>query len=109
VPERLLAVPSLCGGTGNCEYVLFLSNGGCTRSAGPLPGVVVTVEASRHHGLLDVSAWWKGGCGGMEGSSTSYQFDGRIYVGVSSLQCDCPADEPASRCTRRPPGCPCLE
>src|SRR4051812_44813625 len=40
-PDLLLANGNLCGATGNCEYSVYASGGGCWRFVGEVDGVIV--------------------------------------------------------------------
>ncbi len=105
MPETLVATSSLCGATGNCPYVVYLSNHGCPSYAGRVDGVDVAVGAERHHGVLDVETYWKGGCVSTEGSFTLYQYDGREFRVADSVNCECirPGQPPTPD---RDPRCP---
>jgi hypothetical protein len=105
VAERMLAWT--CGATGNCQYRLYASNRGCTKVVGAFGALSVTLSATRHHGLLDLEVWTKGGCAGLEGTWERYVFDGNRYAVVETKECPCPPGMAAPKCTAQNKHCPC--
>jgi hypothetical protein len=108
VPDRLWAAESLCGATGNCEYKVYLTSKGCMRFAGSVGGVALQVLGGAHHGVRDLSSYWKGGCVGMEGAYEEHAFDGQEFRVTRTVSCECPKGWPDSPKTdpKRDPACP---
>ena len=104
VDDDLVAQDEYCGATGNCSYTVYLSGHGCTRWAGEVGGVAVEPTAVTHGGVRDLAGYWKGGCVAMEGTGTTWAFDGRQYRAIDSYTCACPWDAPPD--PARDPRCP---
>ncbi len=100
--DTLVAIDELCGVTGNCAYDVYLSGNGCARHAGEVGGVAITVEPTSHGGVRDLSGYWKGGCVAMEGTGSTWAFDGKQYRVLESYECACPDESPAAAAPRDP-------
>jgi hypothetical protein len=113
VADVLVAWDDLCGVTGNCPFFVYLSGAGCAHWAGEVGGVSVSAEATRHAGVRDLGGYWKGGCVAMEGTGSTWAFDGTQYRTIDSYECECPDEDAGPRAAAaaaaRDPRCPSID
>jgi len=93
--EEVLAYHwGLCGASGNCAMVLYLSGGGY-HFGGNIDGVE-TEKMPRPNGPHDIWAFWRAGCAGGEGTATVYRFRRGAYRVQREVLCPCPGESGAA-------------
>ncbi|MGH1346306.1 MAG: hypothetical protein ACRBN8_32365 [Nannocystales bacterium] len=109
--EEMWQAESLCGVTGNCPRVLYLSNHGCQVRVASLWAAEVSVDPDDGLESSSVQTWTKDGCVGLAGQWRRYAWDeGRgAYQPLPPVECQCPIDDDGVERTGlapRPPQCP---
>lgn len=92
---------SLPGPTGVGVYHLYLSRNSCWKYAGKYTGYDPDPLPTSTQGVRDVRIWLPDGCLNMEGTLTTYQWDGNTFQPKTKIYCACPKDSGA-----RDPLCP---
>ncbi len=93
--EEMWVPEHLCGVTGNCPRLVYLSNHGCRTHAASLFAAYLSVEPGDgiEHGALET--WTKNGCAGMAGEWARYAWDGESgeYRVERTVECPCPFED----------------
>lgn len=90
--ETVWVPTDLCGASGNCTELLYLSGNGCSTFAGELGGVDMQVLPSSTNGAADLWAFWRSGCAGAAGTAALFRYDGYQYDQFALIECPCPVD-----------------
>jgi hypothetical protein len=102
-PDIVVVATEQCGVSGNCPQSIYLSQNGCWTHGGTSWWAHMNVRPSERLGVRDLALYVKGGCAGLEGTISRFEWSGRHYELVEQIECGCVDEAPDPA---RDPSCP---